>query len=180
MVEVGGSTTVRRCADAGVADTGGRGGRGLDRRGDSADFLRIRQHAGGVTGGDAVHDRCGLRAAGRAGAGGRGLGYFTDVQTFDHVKVVSVVNFAEVFPSCRAVVHHGGSGTTALGLRAGVPTLILSTDANQALWGSQIKRLKVGTGRRFSAAERWIRWSPIFALSSHPTTSPGPVSSPRR
>ena len=51
---------------------------------------------------------------------------FTDVPAFDHVKVVSVVNFAEVFPSCRAVVHHGGSGTTALGMRAGVPTLILS------------------------------------------------------
>ncbi|NTY62695.1 glycosyltransferase [Mycolicibacterium sphagni] len=76
---------------------------------------------------------------------------FTDVPVFDHVKVVSVVNFAEVFPSCRAVVHHGGAGTTALGMRAGVPTVILSTDANQALWGSQVKRLKVGTGRRFSA-----------------------------
>jgi UDP:flavonoid glycosyltransferase YjiC (YdhE family) len=76
---------------------------------------------------------------------------FTDVPTFEHVKVVSVVNFAEVFPACRAVVHHGGSGTTALGMRAGVPTLILSTDPNQALWGSQVKRLKVGTGRRFSA-----------------------------
>lgn len=77
---------------------------------------------------------------------------FTNVPTFEHVKVVSVVNFAEVFPSCRAVVHHGGAGTTALGMRAGIPTLILSTDANQALWGSQVKRLKVGTGRRFSAA----------------------------
>ncbi|WP_432246523.1 glycosyltransferase [Mycolicibacterium sp. ELW1] len=77
---------------------------------------------------------------------------FTDVPTFEHVKIVSVVNFAEVFPACRAVVHHGGAGTTALGMRAGIPTLILSTDANQALWGSQVRRLKVGTGRRFSAA----------------------------
>ncbi|WP_422746637.1 glycosyltransferase [Mycobacterium sp. WMMD1722] len=76
---------------------------------------------------------------------------FGDLALSDHVKVVGVVNFAEVFPRCRAVVHHGGSGTTALGLRAGVPTLILSTDANQALWGAQVKRLKVGAGRRFSA-----------------------------
>jgi len=61
------------------------------------------------------------------------------------------VNFSAIFPACRAVVHHGGAGTTAVGLRAGVPTLILSTDLNQTLWGAQIKRLKVGTTRRFSA-----------------------------
>jgi len=69
----------------------------------------------------------------------------------DHVKVVDTVNFSAIFPACRAVVHHGGAGTTALGLRAGVPTLILPTDLNQTLWGMQVKRLKVGTARRFSA-----------------------------
>ena len=37
------------------------------------------------------------------------------------------MNYAAIFPACRAVVHHGGAGTTAAGLRAGVPTLILST-----------------------------------------------------
>ncbi|EUA32929.1 hypothetical protein I553_9080 [Mycobacterium xenopi 4042] len=47
-------------------------------------------------------------------------------------------------------MHHGGTGTTAAGLRAGVPTLILSTWGDQALWGTQVKRLKVGTARRFS------------------------------
>jgi UDP:flavonoid glycosyltransferase YjiC (YdhE family) len=76
------------------------------------------------------------------------------VPHFDHVKVVGAVNYAAVFPACRAVVHHGGSGTTAASLRAGVPTLILSMDVNQTLWGGQVKRLKVGTGRRFSATTR--------------------------
>jgi len=79
---------------------------------------------------------------------------FSDVSHFDHVKVVGAVNYAAVFPACRAVVHHGGSGTTAASLRAGVPTLILSMDVNQTLWGGQVKRLKVGTGRRFSATTR--------------------------
>jgi UDP:flavonoid glycosyltransferase YjiC (YdhE family) len=79
---------------------------------------------------------------------------FSDVPHFDHVKVVGAVNYAAVFPACRAVVHHGGSGTTAASLRAGVPTLILSMDINQTLWGGQVKRLKVGTGRRFSATTR--------------------------
>jgi len=49
-------------------------------------------------------------------------------------------------------VHHGGTGTTATGLRAGVPTLILPTDMDQTLSGSRVKRLKVGSARRFSAA----------------------------
>jgi UDP:flavonoid glycosyltransferase YjiC (YdhE family) len=75
---------------------------------------------------------------------------FRDVPHFDHVKVVATVNFAAIFPACRAVVHHGGGGTTAAGLRAGVPTLILSTDLDQTLYGAAVKRLKVGTARRFS------------------------------
>lgn len=79
---------------------------------------------------------------------------FRDVADSDRVKLVGAVNYAAVFPACRAVVHHGGSGTTAASLRAGVPTLILSMDANQTIWGAQLKRLKVGTARRFSAATR--------------------------
>jgi len=75
---------------------------------------------------------------------------FTHAPHFDHVKIVGRVNFATTFPACRAVVHHGGAGTTAAGLRAGVPTLILSTDLDQTLWGVRVKHLKVGTARRFS------------------------------
>jgi UDP:flavonoid glycosyltransferase YjiC (YdhE family) len=50
---------------------------------------------------------------------------FSDVAQFEHVKVVGAVNHAAIFPACRAVVHHGGAGTTAAGLRAGVPALVL-------------------------------------------------------
>jgi UDP:flavonoid glycosyltransferase YjiC (YdhE family) len=75
---------------------------------------------------------------------------FSDVPHCDHVKVVGVVNYASVFPACRAIVHHGGSGTTAASLRAGVPTLILWSSADQPYWGNQLKRLKVGASRRLS------------------------------
>jgi UDP:flavonoid glycosyltransferase YjiC (YdhE family) len=71
---------------------------------------------------------------------------------FEHVKVVGAVNYATVFPACRAVVHHGGAGTTAASLRAGVPTLILWMADVQVVWGAAIKRLGVGTARRFSSA----------------------------
>jgi UDP:flavonoid glycosyltransferase YjiC (YdhE family) len=76
---------------------------------------------------------------------------FSNVPHFEHVKVVGAVNYAAIFPACRAVVHRGGAGTLAAGLRAGVPTLILWTLPDQPLWGAVVKRLKVGTARRFSA-----------------------------
>jgi UDP:flavonoid glycosyltransferase YjiC (YdhE family) len=76
---------------------------------------------------------------------------FGNVPHFENVKVVGAMNYAAAFPACRAVVHHGGAGTTAASLRAGVPTLILATDLDQTLWGARVKRLKVGTARRFSA-----------------------------
>lgn len=79
---------------------------------------------------------------------------FRDVPQYDHVKVVGAVNYAATFPACRAVVHHGGAGTTAASLRAGVPTLILWTMPDQPIWGAQFKRLKVGTSRRFSTTTR--------------------------
>lgn len=72
------------------------------------------------------------------------------VAHLDDVKVVGATNFAAAFPGCRAVVHHGGAGTTAACLRAGIPQLILPTDLDQTLWGARIKRLKVGSARRFS------------------------------
>jgi UDP:flavonoid glycosyltransferase YjiC (YdhE family) len=75
---------------------------------------------------------------------------FSHVPHFEHVKVVGTMNYAAAFPACRAVVHHGGAGSTAAGLRAGVPTLILWTLPDTSLWGPQLKRLKVGSGRRFS------------------------------
>ena len=81
-------------------------------------------------------------------AGGTDSSQFPDAE---HVKVVDAVNYSTVFPHCRAVVHHGGAGTTAAGLRAGMPTLILWNFPDQPVSGAALKRLKVGTSRRFSA-----------------------------
>jgi UDP:flavonoid glycosyltransferase YjiC (YdhE family) len=76
---------------------------------------------------------------------------FTGVPEYDHVMVVGAANYERVFPACRAIVHHGGSGTTAASLRAGVPTMILWTAGDQPFFANQLKRLKVGAGRRFSS-----------------------------
>lgn len=79
---------------------------------------------------------------------------FSGAPQADHVKVVGPVNYASVFPSCRAVVHHGGAGTTAAGLRAGVPTLCLWSKGDQRIWAGQVARLKVGAARPFAATTR--------------------------
>lgn len=57
------------------------------------------------------------------------------------VAIVEHVDHAEVLPRCVAVVHHGGAGTTAAALRAGVPQVICSVQADQPYWGQALQRL---------------------------------------
>ena len=79
---------------------------------------------------------------------------FTGAPQVDHVKVVGALNHAAIFPACRAVVHHGGAGTTSAGMRAGIPALILWIAFEQPIWADVVKRLRVGTSRRFSRTTR--------------------------
>lgn len=48
-----------------------------------------------------------------------------------------------LFPRMAMVVHHGGMGTTAAALRAGVPQLVIPFSADQPFWGAQVHRLGV-------------------------------------
>jgi UDP:flavonoid glycosyltransferase YjiC (YdhE family) len=52
--------------------------------------------------------------------------------------------FAWLFPRMAAVVHHGGAGTTAAGLRAGVPSIVTPVFADQPFWGRRVAQLGVG------------------------------------
>lgn len=76
---------------------------------------------------------------------------FNGVSDLDHVKVVRTMNHGVIFPLCRAVVHHGGAGTTNAALRAGVPSLILWAAPERWMWGNQLRHLQVGATRRFSS-----------------------------
>jgi sterol 3beta-glucosyltransferase len=49
-----------------------------------------------------------------------------------------------LFPQVAAVVHHGGAGTTAAGLRAGVPTATVPVGIDQFFWGRRLAALGVG------------------------------------
>ncbi|BCY11978.1 hypothetical protein L3i22_070660 [Actinoplanes sp. L3-i22] len=50
----------------------------------------------------------------------------------------------ELFPGMAAVVHHGGAGTTAAALRAGVPSVVVPFTADQPFWGHRIAALRAG------------------------------------
>lgn len=49
-----------------------------------------------------------------------------------------------LFPRVAAVVHHGGAGTTAAGLRAGVPSVVIPFLIDQPFWGQRVYDLGVG------------------------------------
>jgi UDP:flavonoid glycosyltransferase YjiC (YdhE family) len=62
----------------------------------------------------------------------------------DHVFAVRSIPHAWLFQRMAAVVHHGGAGTTAAGLRAGVPSLLIPFFADQHFWADRVRQLGVG------------------------------------
>jgi UDP:flavonoid glycosyltransferase YjiC (YdhE family) len=49
-----------------------------------------------------------------------------------------------LFPRMRAVIHHGGAGTTAMAARSGVPQIVVPHILDQFYWAERIRRLKLG------------------------------------
>ncbi|XP_075082534.1 sterol 3-beta-glucosyltransferase UGT80B1 isoform X2 [Nicotiana tabacum] len=86
-----------------------------------------------------------LKNTGQRGIIDRGWG---DLGTFQEIPE-NVFLLAEcphdwLFPQCSAVVHHGGAGTTATGLRAGCPTTIVPFFGDQFFWGERIYQKGLG------------------------------------
>ncbi len=52
-------------------------------------------------------------------------------------------------PSCSAVVHHGGAGTTHMALRAGKPALALPFILEQRMWAKRLAQVGAGTSLSF-------------------------------
>ncbi len=62
----------------------------------------------------------------------------------DSIQRVDFVPHDWLFPRVAAVVHHGGAGTTAAGLRAGVPTVVVPFFGDQPFWAWRVHQLAVG------------------------------------
>jgi sterol 3beta-glucosyltransferase len=67
-----------------------------------------------------------------------------DMQVPDNVCVIEKAPHGWLFERVAGVVHHGGAGTTAAGLRAGKPTMIIPHMADQPFWGRRVHDLGAG------------------------------------
>ncbi len=72
-----------------------------------------------------------------------------DILLFHLLAALPAASIAEkldvpAFPLYLQHVHHGGAGTTAAGLRAGVPSVIVPFFGDQPFWGWRVSELGVG------------------------------------
>ena len=75
----------------------------------------------------------------------KGWGLRDDVADIpDGICMVDNVPHDWLFPKMDAVVHHGGAGTTAIGLKCGKPTMIVPFFGDQPFWSAMIVRAGAG------------------------------------
>jgi sterol 3beta-glucosyltransferase len=79
--------------------------------------------------------------------------YPRDADPTGRLHVTTAVDHDRVLPRCRLAVHHGGSGTTAATIGAGLPTVICSIFYDQHFWGRTLERLGAGATMRLRDAE---------------------------
>ena len=83
--------------------------------------------------------RAGLRGVLASGWGGLALGDLPE-----SVYLLDRAPHDWLFPRVAAVVHHGGAGTTAAGLRVGRPTVVCPFFGDQPFWGRRVHELGAG------------------------------------
>ncbi|OSZ58737.1 UDP-glucose--sterol glucosyltransferase [Streptomyces pharetrae CZA14] len=85
-----------------------------------------------------------LRRAGLRGVFQRGWGGL--VADGDDMLTVGEVPHSVLFPRMAAVVHHAGAGTTAAGVRAGVPAVPVPVQFDAGFWAARLVALGVAPG----------------------------------
>jgi len=73
-----------------------------------------------------------------------GWGGMAEIDVPETIHVIKDAPHSALFKHVSAVVHHGGAGTTAAGLRAGLPTLICPLTVDQPYWGRRVFSLGCG------------------------------------
>lgn len=79
-----------------------------------------------------------LVSKGWGGIGGEGLEIPENIFLLDNTP------HDWLFPRVSAVVHHGGAGTTAIGLKCGKPTMIVPFFGDQPFWGDMVAQARAG------------------------------------
>ena len=73
-----------------------------------------------------------------------GWGGLSNADLPDSIFKIDSIPHDWLFPQMAAVVHHGGSGTTAASMRAGIPTVVIPFFGDQPFWGQRIFELGAG------------------------------------
>ncbi len=82
-----------------------------------------------------------LRRAGVRGLLSSGWGDLGNIDLPDCVLKIEQVPHDWLFPRVSVVVHHGGAGTTAAALRAGVPSVVVPFFGDQRFWAARVHAL---------------------------------------
>lgn len=85
-----------------------------------------------------------VRAAGQRAILHAGWGGLRAARLPDTMLMVESIPHAWLFDRVSAVVHHGGAGTTAAGLRAGVPNVVVPFHGDQPFWARRVADLGLG------------------------------------
>lgn len=85
-----------------------------------------------------------LNKAGQRGLLLTGWGGLSNADLPDHIFKIESAPHDWLFPRMSAVIHHGGAGTTAAGLRAGIPSIVVPFFGDQPFWGWRVHQLGVG------------------------------------
>jgi sterol 3beta-glucosyltransferase len=85
-----------------------------------------------------------LARSGQRGVLAAGWGGINPGELPETVHAIGSIPHSWLFPRMAAVVHHGGAGTTAAGLRAGVPSVVVPFMGDQPFWGKRVAELGVG------------------------------------
>lgn len=85
-----------------------------------------------------------LKQSGQRGVIASGWANLSGVALPDTVYMLDSAPHSWLFPRMAGVIHHGGAGTTAAGLRAGVPSGIIPHFSDQPYWGRRVYELGVG------------------------------------
>jgi sterol 3beta-glucosyltransferase len=86
----------------------------------------------------------GVRRAGVRALLAMGWGGLAKIELPGTVHMIHSAPHHALFPLMSAVVHHGGAGSTAAGLRAGRPTLVCPLSVDQPFWAHHVRRLGCG------------------------------------
>jgi UDP:flavonoid glycosyltransferase YjiC (YdhE family) len=85
-----------------------------------------------------------LRRVGKRGVFASGGGALAGAALPAHVHFIAGAPHDRLLPMMSATIHHGGAGTTAASLRAGLPTTIMPFFGDQPFWARRVEDLGVG------------------------------------